>query len=63
MDANMKIDSKAFLSEEAGFHIVWPNHWRRGIACGEHGVISIPLRVSASSAVKAFNFLFLGESA
>jgi hypothetical protein len=26
-------------------------------------VISIPLRVSASSAVKAFDFLFLGESA
>ena len=61
--AKMKVDSKAFLSEEAGFRIVWPNYRRRGIACGEYGVISIPLRVSASSEVKAFNFLFLGESA
>jgi hypothetical protein len=24
--ANMKVDSKALLSEEAGCRIVWPNH-------------------------------------
>jgi hypothetical protein len=59
----MQVDSKALLSEEAGSRIVWPNHRRRRVARGEYGVISIPLRVSASSAVKAFDFLFLGESA